>query len=74
MNTNLIFGGGLVVFGLATLVARFAAPESAMFSKLKPMQERLGDRMGLMVHVFAYTLVPLLAGATFVMSGLAPQP
>ena len=73
MNTNLIIGGGLVAFGLATLIGRFVAPNSAMFSKLQPMQEMLGERTGLAVHVVAYTVIPLLAGASFVLSGLGPQ-
>lgn len=74
MNTNLLIGSALAAFGLITLVSRFVAPDSAMFSKLRPMQDTLGERTGLAVHVFAYTVVPLLAGASFLLSGLAPQP
>jgi len=62
MDTNLILGALALLFGLATLIGRFVAPGSAMFSKLQPMKERFGDTAGAAIHVVAYTVVPLMAG------------
>ena len=70
MDTNLLLGAFALLFGLATLVGRFVAPESQMFSKLGPMKERFGDTGGTALHVVAYTVMPLAVGAALVAASL----
>jgi hypothetical protein len=67
---NVVFGSVFLLFGTATLVMRFAAPDSPMFSKLEPMQEQFGERAGLALHVLGYTVVPLIVGASMLAAGL----
>ena len=73
MDTRLIFGGLLVLYGIVTLVARLVAPDSRMFWKLKPMQERWGEGPGTALHFFSYTVLPLGMGLwilrAYLMSG-----
>ena len=70
MDTNLILGGLALAFGLFTLVARFAAPSSGLFSKLEPMKERWGTTAGTMLHWTAYTILPLAVGALMLAQAL----
>ena len=70
MDGNLVFGVLALLFGLGTLVARFVAPNAGMFAKLEPMRQRLGPRLGTAIHVVAYTVMPLVAGAVIVGSAL----
>lgn len=68
MDTNLIFGAFALLFGSFTAVARFVAPKSFVFAKLGPMRERYGHGPGTALHVLAYTVSPLVVGATLVAS------
>lgn len=66
---NTIFGALALAFGLVTLVARFAAPQSKLFSKLEPMKEMWGDRAGTAMHWFSYTVLPLALGVVLLATG-----
>jgi len=68
--TNLIFGLFALAFGMLTLLLRFIAPNSPLFSKLGPMKERFGDTAGTVIHVLGYTVMPLAVGTILVMSAL----
>ncbi len=70
MDTNLVIGALALLFGVVTLVGRFAAPNSKMFSKLGPMKERFGDTAGAAIHVIAYTVIPLLVGSVLLATSL----
>jgi hypothetical protein len=70
MDKNLLLGGFAVAYGLFTLVMRFVSPSSSLFSKLRPMQERWGERGGLALHWISYTLVPLGIGLVLLSSAL----
>jgi hypothetical protein len=70
MDTNLLFGVFALLFGVVTLVGRFVAPQSALFAKLGPMKERFGDTAGLVIHVVAYTVMPLMLGGALVAASL----
>lgn len=70
MDANVVLGGLALLFGLVTLVARFVAPDSKLFSKLGPMKERYGDAAGTAIHVVAYTVVPLAIGAGLIVQAL----
>ncbi len=73
MDFNTLVGTFALVFGLFTLTGyalRAAGKEPAwMFSKLRPMQRRFGDRAGLTIHFVAYVAIPLLAGLVFLLAG-----
>ena len=70
MDTNLVFGALALLFGAGTLVLRFVAPDSSLFSKLGPMKERFGDRAGTAIHVLAYSVMPLLVGSALLAAAL----
>ena len=55
---------------MVTLVGRFVAPDSKMFSKLGPMKERFGDTAGTAIHVISYTVLPLLLGSVLLATSL----
>ena len=58
MDTNLVIGVFLIVFGLYSIFARFFAPHH--LGKLGPMKKMWGEKAGVLIHVLAYTALPLL--------------
>jgi hypothetical protein len=66
---ELVFGLFAIGFGVYTLVLRLNGNEQ-MFSKLQAMKKLYGNLGGAVVHVTAYTVLPLAAGAVFVLSAL----
>lgn len=48
-------------FGIFTLVTRILRPE--VFGKLGGMQKSLGPRLGYVVHLVGYSLLPIAYGA-----------
>ena len=70
MNSDVILGTVLLIYGLGTLMLRFIKPE-AFWRKLGPMKEKFGDKAGTAIHWVAYTIVPLVAGAVMLLRGLA---
>lgn len=69
MNVGTIAIGLLaIVYGLYTLVLRKKAPEK--FGKLVAMQRAWGEKPGLILHWVGYTLVPILVGISFVVTGM----
>ncbi|HCH62391.1 MAG TPA: hypothetical protein DFR83_06280 [Deltaproteobacteria bacterium] len=71
MSAPIVTGALAIAFGLFTGVARFVAPESALFSKLEPMKARFGAVGGTTLHVMAYTIMPLGFGVVQVLQGMA---
>ena len=68
MNTNLLLGIGLIAFGIYSVVARIFFP--AQFVKLEPMKKMWGEKAGPIVHILAYTVLPLVAGGLMVFNAL----
>lgn len=66
--TTIAFGCIPLLFALYTLVARVRQPQ--LFAKLAPMQQRFGKRLGMALHIAAYSLVPLAFGLTLIHSGM----
>lgn len=61
--------GALAIgYGLYTAWARKTKP--GQFSKLEAMKRAYGDTAGMAIHVVAYTVVPVVAGAVFLYQGL----
>lgn len=69
LSTDLIFGGLLVAFAVYSIFARIFAPHH--LGKLEPMKEKWGKTGGLVMHVVAYTLLPLVAGGLMLFNELA---
>ena len=68
MDFDIILGGMGVAFGLYTLFARIFAPSHLW--KLEPMKKQWGEKVGLAVHVLAYTVLPLVLGAILLADSL----
>jgi len=57
---NFIIGVLAIVYGLYSFVQRKIAPEK--IEKLQSMIERNGEKMGHSIHLFGYTILPIVAG------------
>ena len=69
MNTiTVAIGAVALVFGIYTMFVRVRRPEQ--YTKLKAMQDRLGDKPGYTVHLIAYSVVPMIFGAVMILAGL----
>ena len=68
MDFNIILGVVVLAFGLYTLFARMYAPNRLW--KLEPMKKQWGEKVGLTIHVLAYTVLPLVVGAILLARGL----
>ncbi len=60
MNINSILGVLAIVYGLYCFFQRKVAPEK--IEKLQSMIERNGEKMGHAIHLFGYTILPIVAG------------
>ena len=57
---NFIIGVLAIVYGLYSFYQRKSAPEN--IAKLQTMIERNGEKMGHSIHLFGYTILPILSG------------
>ena len=60
ISVNLILGLLAVVYGLYCFIQRKTAPEK--IEKLQTMIERNGEKLGNSIHLFGYTILPIVAG------------
>lgn len=60
ISINLILGVLAIVYGLYSFVQRKTAPEK--IEKLQSMIERNGEKMAHSIHLFGYTILPIIAG------------
>lgn len=60
IGINFIVGVAAIAYGLYSLVQRKIAPEK--IEKLQSMIERNGEKMGHSIHLFGYTIVPIVCG------------
>lgn len=65
---TLLTGCGALLFGIGTFILRLKAPEK--FGKLEAMKERWGERNGRSLHVFAYSVVPVLFGISMIVKAV----
>jgi len=65
---TVLIGAAAILFGIYTAWARIARPQQ--FAKLEAMKKSLGPTAGNVVHLIAYTLVPIGVGVVFVLTGL----
>lgn len=64
---TLIFGILLLVFGLFTIYLR-VFKESKGLGKLDRMKQVYGDKIGTLMHVISYTVVPILLGVAGIIA------
>jgi len=65
---SLGIGAASVAFGVYTLILRARRPDK--FAKLEAMQKAWGRTLGTIIHVVAYSVVPLLFGVYAILAGL----
>jgi hypothetical protein len=65
--TTVAVGVVMVAYGLLTAVLRQVRP--GVFAKFGPMKDRWGARAGFWLHVFGYSVVPIVAGAVIAIQG-----
>ena len=58
---ELIFSIFALCFGLYSLYL-WIAGKTDKFGKLEPMKKMWGEKVGTMLHIFGYVVVPLLVG------------
>lgn len=59
-SLNLVLGILAIAYGIYSYVQRKTAPEN--IEKLQTMIERNGEKMGHSIHLFGYTIMPIVAG------------
>jgi hypothetical protein len=64
ISFNLIVGVLAIVYGLYSFYQRKTAPEN--IKKLTIMVDRNGEKMGHSIHLFGYTILPIVAGLLLV--------
>ncbi len=60
ISLNFIIGVLAIIYGLYCFVQRKVAPQN--IKKLQSMIERNGEKMGHSIHLFGYTILPIVAG------------
>ncbi|NMQ18249.1 hypothetical protein E4P82_02980 [Candidatus Competibacter phosphatis] len=65
--TSIAIGAAAIGFGLFAAYARHFAPH--LVSKLGHMQQQYGNTAGYVVHFVAYSLIPIVIGATALYMG-----
>ena len=60
ISINFILGVLAITYGLYSYYQRKTAPED--IEKLQTMIERNGEKMGHAIHLFGYTIMPIIAG------------
>ena len=60
IDLNLILGTVAIAYGVYSYYRRMVAPED--IEKLQEMIERNGEKMGHQIHLFGYTILPIIAG------------
>ena len=66
ISINFIIGVLAIVYGLYSYIQRKTAPEK--IEKLQTMIERNGEKMGHSIHMFGYTILPIIAGLLLLFS------
>ena len=59
-SVNFVIGVLAIVYGLYSFVQRKTAPEK--IDRLQTMIERNGEKMGHSIHLFGYTVLPIVSG------------
>lgn len=65
-----ILGIILIVLGLFSMIMRFTKYKYKVFAKLAPMEIKYGKEKANKIHIFSYTIIPILAGIALVLKFL----
>jgi hypothetical protein len=65
---SLTVGLFALVYGLYSIYARLKFPEK--FGKLEAMKKAYGTRIGNLIHIFNYTLIPIGFGIMMIFAGI----
>lgn len=68
MSFNLLLGVAALAYGVYTGYARTVTPEK--FAKLEAMKEQWGESTGNLVHLVAYTVLPVVVGLGLIAAAL----
>ena len=60
LSFNFIIGLLAIAYGIYSYIQRKTAPEN--IEKLQEMIERNGEKMANSIHLFGYTIMPIVAG------------
>ena len=66
-TTTMIVGAAVFAFGLYTTILRQTRPQK--LSKLQALKDLFGEKTGNTIHLLAYSVLPLVAGAIFLFAG-----
>ena len=69
-NINLILGVLGIVYGLYSYYQRKTAPED--IERLQTMIERNGEKMGHSIHLWGFTIMPIIAGLLLLHAHFRP--
>jgi hypothetical protein len=64
---TLVLGVFCVGYGIYTAFMRVKTPEK--FGKLEAMKKKFGDKAGKIIHIVSYTIIPILVGIVFIITG-----
>jgi hypothetical protein len=68
VNTPTVIIGGVAIFyGLLTIVLRAKRPSA--FRKLNRMKELYGEQAGTLLHIFSYSVLPIILGIVLLVTG-----
>ncbi len=65
-DINFILGVLAIIYGLYSFIQRKIAPEK--IEKLQSLIERNGEKMAHSIHLFGYTILPIVAGLLLLYS------
>lgn len=63
---NFIIGVLAIIYGIYSYIQRKVAPEK--IEKLQALIERNGEKMANSIHMFGYTILPIVAGLLLLFS------
>lgn len=66
LSINFIIGVLAIAYGVYSYIQRKTAPEK--IAKLQVMIERNGEKMGHSIHLFGYTILPIVAGILILLA------
>ena len=69
---TLIFGIFALLFGLLTIYLRVFRNSKGL-SKLEAMKDTYGEKLGLVIHIISYTVVPIVAGIVMIVKYLLAE-
>ncbi|PJZ46434.1 hypothetical protein [Leptospira brenneri] len=57
-----------ILYGTTTYFLRIYKP--GFFWKLEPMKQKWGEKRGYFIHVFSYSILPVILGIVYTILGL----